>query len=583
MKRLKKVIKELSKESFKMMIPYTLIIVAISFVNMIFFEIIVNNLFALIAYTAGVDVIATGSLFAVLGSIWSYPLFLILFTIIGIAIFMQYIFLINILHKIYVSTTGVTQEKVLSKARLKDIFLTFIKKIKIVPVLVYFVYFVLLLSLFGINIENLIVNRINVSDVITSFIYANNLYAVLFITFKLILLFLIARLTPFIFIYALEDYGVKESFKASTNAFKENYKSIFIFLVIVFGITAVSEIYSYYIGDSLFYNMYTNREGLHFREVILFIGSLPLLILDEFVTILFLLYFIHIFFDDDENIDIENNRFAKISNSVVYKVLTVVIVMLLILAEFVSYQVFLETSDKRNAIMVHRGGGNEVFENTEESILYSLSKDFPAIEIDTMELKDGEIILMHDKTLSRVAGENVSVKDLDLEEIKSIKMIGGYEFITLDEALDLVENDDIIINIELKYHGSESDDYVSNIVEKVQSRSMEDRVYISSFDYDNLLEVEELDSEIKTMYFSFFFLGNLRNLEIDAVGVDITYLSSEQFNTLKRYGYEVAIFTVNKKKDMLTSLSFELDYIISDEPESLEDLIKGISDIFNLE
>ena len=583
MKKIRKLIHELSKESFRMMIPYTLIIIAISFVNMIFFEIIVNNLFAFIAYTAQVDVIATGSLSTVLSKFYTYPLFLLLFTVMGIAVFMQYIFLINIIKKIYVSRTGVMEEKIISKDKLKEIFVTFFKKIRLVPVLIYFVYFVLLLSLFGVNIENLIVERFNVSDVITSFIYSNFLFAALFILFKIVLLLLIGRLTPFIFIYALKDYSVKQSFTISNTVFKKNIKSIFIFLVIIFLITAASDLFSYYIGDSLFYRIYASSEVLHFKEGVLFFISLPLLIIDEFLTIVFLLFFIHIFFDDDENIDVENKGFSKISNTIVYKVLTIAIVFVLIFTEYVSYQVLFEDTDMRNSIMVHRGGGHEVFENTRESIEYSMSKDFPAVEIDTMELKDGEIILMHDKTLSRVANEDINVNELTLEDIKALRMIGGYEFITLDEALDLVADDDIIVNIEIKYHGKESDEYVSNIVEKVASRSMEDRIYISSFDYEDLLEVEDLNSEIKTMYFSFFFLGNLTNLEVDAVGVDITYLSLDQFNTLKKSGYEVAIFTVNKKKDMLNSLSFKLDYIISDEPESLEELIEGISDIFYMD
>ncbi len=581
MERIKRMIQELSVESFKMMIPYTLIIIAIGFVNMIFFEVIVNNLFKLIALVAGVDVIATGSLPQVLGSVYTYPLFLVLFFILGIAIFMQYIFLINVLYQIYISSAGVPSEKVFTKKRLKKIFKTFIQKIRLLPILIYFVYFVLLLSLFGINIENSVVDTISVSDVITSVILSNTLFTIFYILFKVMLLFLIARITPFIFIYALKECSVRESFEESKVIFKKNLKNIFVFLIVVFLITIVSDMYSYFIGDRLFYDIYANGTGIHFKEIVLFILSLPILVIDEFVTIVFVIYFIHVFFDDDEFVDIENTTFTKFTGLLIYKVFTVIILVVLIFSELISYQVSVESTDTRNLIMVHRGGGNEVFENTKESIEYSVAKGYPAIEVDTMELKDGEIILIHDKTLTRIADEDVKVSDLNLADMKARKMIGGYEFITLDEALDLVENDDIIVNIEIKYHGQESVDYVSNIVDKVTSRSMEDRVYISSFNYDDLLEIESVNKNIKTMLFSFFFLGDLTNLEVDAVGVDITYLSNEQFTILKKSGYEVAIFTVNKKKDMLSSLSFELDYIISDEPESLEDLINGLNDILN--
>lgn len=573
---------ELTLESYKMLIPYTLIMILIGFFNMIFFNIIVNNLFSFIAYLAGVDVIATGTLPDILGMFYLYPIFLILFLVIGIAVLMQYIFLINVMNMIYVSTKENISQKVLSKEKLKELLVRFFKKIKIVPVLVYFVYFILLLSLFGINIENIIVSRIDISDVITSAIYSNTVLTILFILFKLGLLVLIAILTPFIFNYALKDCSVKECIKDSFQTYKNNRRSIYLFLLIMFGITMVSELYSYFIGDSLFYDLYTAYEGFHFREIALIIVSFPILVIDEFVTILFLLYFIHIFFDDDEHIDIENEGFARLVKTKKYKFLTIIFVLVLVLSEFMSFQLFFEVTETQNQIMVHRGGGNEVFENTSESIEYSMSKNYPAIEIDTMELKDGNIILIHDKTLQRISNRNLNVKDLTLEEIKEIQMIGGYDFITLEEALELVKNDDIIVNIEMKYHGFETDEYVSTVVEIIEFYQMEDRVYVSSFDYDDLLEVEVLNAQIKTMYFSFFFVGNLSNLQVDAVGVDVTYLTADQFNTLKSEGYEVAIFTVNKKKDMITSLSYELDYIISDEPESLEELIESVGDLFTV-
>ena len=410
MRKIKRIISDLSIESFKMMIPYTIIIIAIGFVNMIFFGVIVNNLFKLIAFVAKVDVIATGTLSQVLGSIYTYPLFLLLFIVIGIAIFMQYIFLINVVYQIYISYAGVPSEKVFTKGRLKRIFVKFIGKIRLVPVLIYFVYFVLLLSLFGINIENSIVDTISVSDVITSVIYSNALFTVFYIIFKAMLLFLIARITPFIFIYALRNYTVKESLEVSKTVFKKNLKDIFIFLLVVFLITVVSDMYSYFIGDQLFYDLYANGTGVHFKEILLFIMSLPILVIDEFITIIFVIYFIHVFFDDDEFIDIENTTFSKFTGLLIYKVGTVIILVILIFSELGSYYVSIESTDKRNLIMVHRGGGNEVFENTRESIEYSVSRGFPAIEVDTMELKDGEIILIHDKTLKRIADENIRLK-----------------------------------------------------------------------------------------------------------------------------------------------------------------------------
>lgn len=77
-----------------------------------------------------------------------------------------------------------------------------------------------------------------------------------------------------------------------------------------------------------------------------------------------------------------------------------------------------------------------------------------AIENDIHLTKDGEVVVFHDDTISRMCGINKKIKDMTLAEIKELRLLNTNEAIpTLKECLDLVDGK-VPLLIEFKYEGN---------------------------------------------------------------------------------------------------------------------------------
>ena len=77
-------------------------------------------------------------------------------------------------------------------------------------------------------------------------------------------------------------------------------------------------------------------------------------------------------------------------------------------------------------------------------------------EIDVLQTKDGELAVIHDLKLKRLANANVHVSDLTMAELRRLTLsqdgLSG-QISTLDEIIKLA-NGKIKLNIEVKLHGA---------------------------------------------------------------------------------------------------------------------------------
>ncbi len=118
-----------------------------------------------------------------------------------------------------------------------------------------------------------------------------------------------------------------------------------------------------------------------------------------------------------------------------------------------------------------------------------LKADF--IEFDVQESKDGEIIVIHDPTTTRMSGQDHLVKELTLRELKTLDMGEGESIPTLQEVLKLAK-DRINLLCEIKSTG------ISNkIIKLLQQENLVETSIISSYLINELQEVQKLEQNIK--------------------------------------------------------------------------------------
>lgn len=120
----------------------------------------------------------------------------------------------------------------------------------------------------------------------------------------------------------------------------------------------------------------------------------------------------------------------------------------------------------KNGYFAHRGLHTKdlsIPENTIAAYTKAIEKGF-GIEMDVNQLKDGNIVVFHDKDLFRLCGKNLALKDLTYEEIITYKILNTEETIhKLEDVLKLI-NGRVPLLIELKPYG-EKESFCSKFME----------------------------------------------------------------------------------------------------------------------
>lgn len=146
----------------------------------------------------------------------------------------------------------------------------------------------------------------------------------------------------------------------------------------------------------------------------------------------------------------------------------------------------------------HRGASEYAPENTMSSFYLGLLQGANGIETDVQITKDNVLVLFHDNTLNRVTNFTGSIGDYSYAELQQAKVYGNsvtnfYDRIpTLEAFLDRFSQYDIHFAIELKSAGVEE-----KVVELIKRYDIVDRTTITSFQFDYIKKVKEIDHNMR--------------------------------------------------------------------------------------
>ena len=96
-------------------------------------------------------------------------------------------------------------------------------------------------------------------------------------------------------------------------------------------------------------------------------------------------------------------------------------------------------------IIGHRGAAGLAPENTILGIKTAIENNVDAIEFDVRVTKDGKLVLCHDDTFLRIAGNSSKIEDLGLSEIRKLKTYSKQVIPTLEEAIKAAGNTPLVI------------------------------------------------------------------------------------------------------------------------------------------
>jgi glycerophosphoryl diester phosphodiesterase len=222
--------------------------------------------------------------------------------------------------------------------------------------------------------------------------------------------------------------------------------------------------------------------------------------------------------------------------------------------------------------IAHRGAKAYEPENTLQAFQKALDLNSDGIELDVHLSADKHIIVIHDETIDRTTNGKGLVNDFTLAELKSFLIDGKYQIPTLNEVFDLVDKR-CLINIELKGLGT-APKVVALIEEYISKKNWNyDHFIISSFDWNMLEETSNLNSKIAVGVLTEedidIALAFAEKIKAKAIHPDFNLLNEENVKEIQEKGFLVLPWTVNSEEDIQKVKSYNVDGIISDNPDKI--------------
>ena len=100
--------------------------------------------------------------------------------------------------------------------------------------------------------------------------------------------------------------------------------------------------------------------------------------------------------------------------------------------------------------IAHRGASDYRIENTLEAFQLAAELGAEMWELDVRLSKDGVVVVCHDESLERVAGNQLRIPDATWEEISKVKLHGNQRVPRLEEVIELARQTGSGLYIELK-------------------------------------------------------------------------------------------------------------------------------------
>ena len=213
----------------------------------------------------------------------------------------------------------------------------------------------------------------------------------------------------------------------------------------------------------------------------------------------------------------------------------------------------------------HRGARGYKPENTLASFAHALALGCPWVELDVYAV-DGELLVIHDKSVDRTTNGSGLIRDMSLEELRRLDAGDGQKIPTLDEVVALIDQR-CGINVELK--GPDTVELVNRALARYVTAGWESGAFlVSSFNHEAL-------SRTGATYRRGALFPDLpddwlaRALALGAWSVNFEKkdVTAGLVATAHEADLKVLVYTVNEPADIRRIINTGADGIFSDFPD----------------
>lgn len=194
-------------------------------------------------------------------------------------------------------------------------------------------------------------------------------------------------------------------------------------------------------------------------------------------------------------------------------------------------------------VIGHRGAAGLALENSRSSLLAAIQQGVDMIEFDVRLTADDHLVVIHDKRTGRVAEDKLRVREQSLEELRQFSLSNGERFLTLDEALDIIGDMPVIIELKDRHSVDE--------LLLVLERHPEARPTIASFQHSELRQVHRVLPGVPTYVLERFapvdIVHTAHKMHTTGIGLNKWLMNPLTYWLARRYHLKIYLYTVNNR------------------------------------
>ena len=250
---------------------------------------------------------------------------------------------------------------------------------------------------------------------------------------------------------------------------------------------------------------------------------------------------------------------------------------------------------KKPLVIAHRGASGIAPENTLLAFDKAIQIGVDRIEMDLRQTIDGEVVILHDKTINRTTNGWGSIRKMSLKKAKRYSAGSWFhhEFSaeripTLRETLEFVNGRTTLL-LEIKHGSPYHHGIERNIIKILDEYDAHDWCIVQSFNdkvLNNFRKLPELHSDVQKLFAAFipvapFYGGSRFSYKrvgkyeyAQEVNINYKYVNQRVVRKVQAMGKKVNVWTINQSTNMRKYLNMGVDGIITNYPERLKRLIK---------
>ena len=250
-------------------------------------------------------------------------------------------------------------------------------------------------------------------------------------------------------------------------------------------------------------------------------------------------------------------------------------------------------------VIAHRGGPSLGPESTLYTFRKAVKLGVDVLEMDVRSTRDGQLIILHDDTVSRTTNATGPVQNYTLVDLKKLDAAhrwspdNGQTFPLRNKGIQIPTLPEVFkafpqtkLNLEIKEARSST---IQSLCRLIRDHQMTNSVVVASFETDSLKEFRRLCPQVATsagaseaqlffglqkVYLEAVYSPDAQVLQVPEALGDLKIVNKRFIDAAHARNMRVQVWLVNDVTSMQRLLELGLDGIMTDYPQRLLELLK---------